>query len=59
MEIDDRVGAIEDAVLEPVRLPVSQDVAGRFQVRDVGGFVRRIGYDQHHVDLRFGGQSRH
>jgi hypothetical protein len=35
VEVDVRVGALEDAVLVPVRLADSQDVAGRFQVRDV------------------------
>src|SRR6266511_3144748 len=50
------VRTLENAVLEPVRLPDPQHVAGRLQrgqVRRLGGGVR---HRQHDVDARLGGQ---
>ena len=46
VQVDGRVGALEQPVLEPVRLADPQDVAGRFEVRDIRRLVGGVGHRQ-------------
>jgi hypothetical protein len=57
--VDVRVRALEHAVLEPLRLADAQDVARRFEGRDVRLLVGRVGDDEDDVDDRLRGDARH
>ena len=58
MEVDARFRSPERPVLEPVRLPDAQDVAGRLERRHIRLLVRGVGNRERDVDDRFGCEPR-
>ncbi|PKW15373.1 hypothetical protein A8926_3072 [Saccharopolyspora spinosa] len=59
MRVDGRVPAPEQLVLVPAGFPYVQRITGCFRVRDVRGFVGRVGDRQNDVEDRLGRETGH
>src|ERR1700686_891578 len=57
MQVDVRVGSLEQSVLIPFRLPDAQNIAGGLHGGDVGWFIGGVREHKKHVDNRLGGKS--
>src|SRR5262245_61064286 len=57
VEVDVRVGALEQAVLEPVRLADREHIPGGLETGEIRVLVRRVGNLEDHVDDRLRRQA--